>query len=86
MGTQFFEICYICHMKSLIRTIQKEVGKWLMDVAKYIATAVVITSIFGGMVNKGWVVAVGLIAIILMLVCGVILIDQGKVEQEKKGE
>ena len=73
-------------MKSLIRTIQKEVGKWLMDVAKYIATAVVITSIFGGMVNKGWVVAVGLIAIILMLVCGVILIDQGKVEQEKKGE
>lgn len=73
-------------MKSLIRTIQKEVGKWLMDVAKYIATAVVITSIFGGMVNKGWVVAVGLIAIILMLVCGVILIDQGKAEQEKKGE
>lgn len=57
-----------------------------MDVAKYIATAVVITSIFGGMVNKGWVVAVGLIAIILMLVCGVILIDQGKAEQEKKGE
>ena len=41
-------------MKSLVRTIQKEVGKWLMDVAKYIATAVVVTSIFGGMVNKGW--------------------------------
>ena len=76
-------------MKSLIQTIQKEVGKWLMDVAKYIATAVVITSIFGSMVNKGWVVAVGLIAIVLMLVCGVVLIDQGKSEQEKqkkKGE
>ena len=70
-------------MKSLIRTIQKEVGKWLMDVAKYIATAVVITSIFGGMVNKGWVVAVGLISIILMLVCGVVLINQSKSEQDK---
>lgn len=60
-----------------------------MDVAKYIATAVVITSIFGGMVNKGWVVVVGLVSIVLMLVCGVVLIDQGKSEQEepkKKGE
>ena len=70
-------------MKSLLRTILKEVGKWLMDVAKYIATAVVITSIFGGMVNKGWVVAVGLISIILMLVCGVVLINQSKSEQDK---
>ena len=75
-------------MKSLVKTIQKEVGKWLVDVAKYIATAVVITSIFGGMVNRGWVVAVGLIAIVLMLVCGVVLIDQGKKQekQNKKGE
>lgn len=70
-------------MKSLVRTIQKEVGKWLMDVAKYIATAVVVTSIFGGMVNKGWVVTVGLISIILMLVCGVVLINQSKSEQDK---
>ena len=61
-------------------------GKWLMDVAKYIATAVVITSIFGGMVNKGWVVATGLIAIVLMLVCGVDLIDQGKSEEEKQNK
>ena len=57
-----------------------------MDVAKYIATAVVITSIFGGMVNKGWVVATGLIAIVLMLVCGVVLIDQGKSEEEKQNK
>ena len=70
-------------MKSRVRTIQKEVGKWLMDVAKYIATAVVVTSIFGGMVNKGWVVTVGLISIILMLVCGVVLINQSKSEQDK---
>ena len=54
-----------------------------MDVAKYIATAVVVTSIFGGMVNKGWVVTVGLISIILMLVCGVVLINQSKSEQDK---
>ena len=35
---------YFCSMK-------KEIGKWFMDVAKYIATAVLLTQIFGGMAD-----------------------------------
>lgn len=27
--------------------MRKELGKWLMDIAKYITTAVILTSIFG---------------------------------------
>ena len=37
-GNKF--ITYICSMR-------KELGKWLMDIAKYITKAVVLTSIFG---------------------------------------
>ena len=36
---------YLCEMK-------KEIGKWFMDVAKYIATAVLLTQIFGGMADS----------------------------------
>ena len=36
---------YLCTMK-------REIGKWFMDVAKYIATAVLLTQIFGGMADS----------------------------------
>ncbi len=29
--------------------MRKELGKWLMDIAKYIVTAVIISSMFGDM-------------------------------------
>ncbi len=72
-------------MKSIFQTFQKEFGKWLMDVAKYIATAVVISSIFGGIANRAWVVVVGVACIVLAIVCGVILINLSKKNETKKG-
>ena len=38
---------YICNMK-------KELGKWLMDIAKYIVTALLLSSVFGDMQNP-WI-------------------------------
>ena len=35
--------------------MKKELGKWLMDVAKYITTAVLLASVFNG-IESGWVV------------------------------
>jgi hypothetical protein len=35
--------------------MKKEMGKWFMDVAKYVATAVLIASFLGGFEQK-WVV------------------------------
>ena len=32
--------------------MKKEVGKWFMDIAKYVATAVLISSFFGGLEQK----------------------------------
>ena len=38
--------------------MKNELGKWLMDIAKYIMTAVILTSIFGEFSQK-WIVYVG---------------------------
>lgn len=54
--------------------MKKELGKWLMDISKYITTAVILTSIFGDVQEK-WVIYVGgSIAVILTLVSGLWLV------------
>ena len=34
--------------------MRKELGKWLMDIAKYITTAVILASIFAGLEQNGY--------------------------------
>lgn len=61
--------------------MKKELGKWLMDIAKYIATAVILTSVFGE-ISEQWVIYVGgLAAVVLTLAVGLWLI-----KDKKKGE
>lgn len=62
--------------------MRKELGKWLMDIAKYITTAVVLSSIFGD-VQEEWVIYVGgSLAIVVTLLAGLWLVK----EEKKKGE
>ena len=61
--------------------MRKELGKWLMDIAKYITTAVILTSIFGE-VEKKWIIYIGgLLSVIITLSDGLWL-----VKDKKKGE
>lgn len=61
--------------------MRKELGKWLMDIAKYITTAVVLTSIFGG-VQEEWIIYLGgSLAVLITLLAGLWL-----VKDKKKGE
>ena len=61
--------------------MKKEFGKWLMDIAKYLTTAVVLSSIFGDVQEK-WVIYVGgSLSIVVTLLAGLWL-----VRDEKKGE
>lgn len=63
------------------RKMRKELGKWLMDIAKYITTAVILTSIFGEVENK-WIIYIGgLLSVIITLSAGLWL-----VKDKKKGE
>ncbi len=61
--------------------MKKELGKWLMDIAKYIATAVILSSVFGDVAQQ-WIIYVGgLSAIVVTLLAGLWL-----VKDKKEGE
>ena len=36
--------------------MRKELGKWLMDIAKYMTTAILLSSIFNGIEEWAWYV------------------------------
>ena len=58
--------------------MRKEFGKWLMDIAKYITTAVILTSIFGE-IDQKWIIYVGgIISILLTLSIGLWLVRDKK--------
>ena len=60
--------------------MKKEFGKWLMDIAKYITTAVILTSIFGEIEQKWIIYAGGIISIVITLGIGLWLV------RDKKGK
>lgn len=62
--------------------MRKEFGKWLMDIAKYITTAVILTSIFGEIEQKWIIYAGGIVSILLTLGIGLWLVR----DKEKKGK
>lgn len=62
--------------------MKKEFGKWLMDIAKYMATALLLSSAFGDMENPFVVISV-IIATASTLVFGLVLVKDKK---EKKGD
>ncbi len=62
--------------------MRKEFGKWLMDIAKYIATAVVLTSIFGS-VGEKWIIYVGGFLAILLTLCTGLWLVRDKKEEKK---
>ena len=58
--------------------MRKEFGKWLMDIAKYITTAVILTSIFGE-IDQKWIIYVGgIVSILLTLGIGLWLVRDKK--------
>ena len=60
----------------LLCAMKKELGKWLMDIAKYITTAVILTSIFGDIEERWLVYTGGTITIIVVLSWGLFLVKE----------
>ena len=58
--------------------MRKELGKWLTDIAKYVMTAVIISSMFGS-IEQMWIIYVlGMSTVVATLICGLWL------QKEKK--
>lgn len=59
------------------KKIIKELGKWLMDIAKFMATALLLSTIFADMSDPITIYSV-LILTLVVLIIGVILIYNGE--------
>ena len=69
---------YLCGMN-----VKEELGKWLLDVAKYVATAVVITSFVGEFTSRWMLYVVSILLVSCCLGTGLWFIR--KSNKEKKG-
>ncbi len=74
----------IWHLMSIFAVMKKEIGKWFMDVAKYIATAVLLTQIFGGMADSAYIIIFALISVIIIFTIGVSIIHSDEEDQKRK--
>lgn len=63
--------------------MKKELGKWLMDISKYITTAVVLSSIFGGITETWKILILGFITISASIVTGLLLIRSSEKEEKQ---
>ena len=53
--------------------MKRELGKWLMDIAKYMATALLISSVFGD-ISNGWILVIVTITMAALLIGGLYLV------------
>ena len=57
--------------------MKKELGKWLMDIAKYMATAILLSSVFNGIDEWAWYVyALLVVAVLVSLIVGLSMIKE----------
>lgn len=61
---------------------EKEFGKWLMDIAKYITTAVILSSMIGDISEKGYLYTIAFILVAVSLGWGLFLVR----DKQKKGK
>lgn len=61
--------------------MKKELGKWFMDIAKYLLTGVLLASMVSDLQDKKWLVyVIGFIATLLCLGLGVAMLRDTKKE------
>ena len=60
---------------------KKKIAEWLMDVSKYMLTAVIISTIFKDLENKWTIYFVGFVAVIFSLYIGVNMFDKNSNNQ-----
>jgi len=58
--------------------MRKEIGKWFMDIAKYVATAILISSFLGSFEHKWAVYSVGAVIVTVGFLLGLYFINDKK--------
>jgi hypothetical protein len=60
--------------------MKKIFGKWLLDVAKYVATAVILSSVFSEISQKWMMLLISGLSVCFLLLSGLFLIKYSKKE------
>ena len=63
--------------------MKKELGKWMMDIAKYIVTAVLLATVFSDITERLIVYLTATLSIVISLGCGLWLLREQKQEEKK---
>ena len=63
--------------------IKQEFGKWFLDVAKYVLTAMLLSSMIEGL-SQLWLLATAASVTILCLIFGAILMRKGREEEDRR--
>ena len=63
--------------------MRKEMGKWVLDIAKYLATAVLISTLFRDIQEKSITLAIGGLSVSLILLLGMFLLKEPKEKVSK---
>jgi len=74
---------YLCSMNRTKRRKDK-FANWLLDIAKYITTAVIISSIFEGIENRLYLLIVGIAVVGASLGWGLLLIQDDEPKSKKE--
>jgi hypothetical protein len=69
---------FFISLRKLLEAMKKEIGKWFMDIAKYVATAILISSFLGGFNEKWLMYVVGAILVTLCFTIGLGFIHEKK--------
>ena len=69
---------YLCTMN-----IKQEFGKWFLDVAKYVITAMLLTAMIDGL-SQVWLILVSALVTMLCLIFGAVLMRKGKDEEDRR--
>jgi len=64
--------------------VRKELGKWIMDIAKYLATAVLISSLFRDIHEKSTIIMFGVPSFMFILGVGLLLLKEPKNKKSDK--
>ena len=65
-------------MKKIKSETKKEIGKWLMDIAKYVLTAAIVMSFLGEFGQKWLFYGVGLVIVALCFFLGLNIFNNDK--------
>ena len=63
--------------------MKEEFGKWFLDVAKYVLTAMLLTSLIEGL-SQPWIIIATAAILLLSLISGFVLLKKGKQEEDRK--